>query len=70
MLVFLATTQQSSGGAAAMSAVDVIDQILCHCQSIQQGIAIILKSFVPTAHVSDFSPSQCSFSWAFIECTD
>jgi len=58
--------QQAAGGATAAGAVDVIDQILCRCQSIQQGVTIILKSFVPAEHVADFSPSQYGFCRALI----
>ena len=43
---------------AAGGRLDVLDQVLCCCEDIQQGVAFILNSFIPTAHRTDFSPCQ------------
>ena len=50
--------------AGAAGSVGIIDQVLCRCESIQQGIAFILKSFIPAVHITDFSSSEYSFCQA------
>ena len=48
--------RQCGGGGGAGGGLDVVDYVLCRCESIQQGVIFILKSFIPTTLVADDLP--------------